>query len=164
MHHRLPPLAIVLGVAGLIPFIGCGIAAISANEALGPRALAALIGYGAVILAFLGGVHWGLVLAPRPADSATPPVARENLLLLLGVVPSLIGWVALVLAPTIAPDAALAVLILGFLATVITEWRMRRQEIVPTAYLWLRWALSLVVVVTLVTVLAIDLLGAKIVL
>jgi hypothetical protein len=41
---------------------------------------------------------------------------------------------------------------------------MRRQEIVPTAYLWLRWALSLVVVVTLVTVLAIDLLGAKIVL
>jgi len=164
MNNRLPPLAILLGVGGLIPFIGCGIAAVSANDALGPRALAALIGYGAVILAFLGGVHWGLVLAPRPADPATSPARRENLLLLLGVLPSLIGWGALLLAPMIAPDAALAVLILGFLATVITEWRMRRQDMVPMAYLWLRWALSLVVVVTLVTVLAINLLGAKIVL
>ena len=164
MSVRLPPTAIALGIAGLIPFVGCGIAAVSSIDDRAALALAALIYYGAVILAFLGGVHWGFVLAPRPLPVVTTRLARDDLRLVLGVLPALIGWGAVLLAQLVAPIGGLAVLIVGFIATVVTEWQMRRREVIPTGYMWLRWALSLVVLTTLITVLALRLLGAKIVL
>ena len=58
----MPLLAIVLGVAGLIPFIVCGLGAVSVDAVSSARMMTALIGYGAVILSFLGGVHWGFAL------------------------------------------------------------------------------------------------------
>jgi hypothetical protein len=168
MHTRLPPFAVALGIAGLVPFIGCGIAAVSTADTQAVPAFAALIAYGAVILAFLGGVHWGFVLAPQPdsdvAASAPARLAQPNLRLLLGVLPSLIGWAALLTLQFAAPAIALAILIIGFLATVIAEWQMRRRAVIPTGYMWLRWGLSLVVLVTLITVMALHLLGAKIIL
>ena len=169
MHSRLPPIAIALGIAGLIPCLGCGIAAVSGLNDQPGRAFTALIGYGAVILAFLGGVHWGFVLAPVPslpaAGEAMPTAhGRDNLRLGLGVAPALIGWASLLLAAFVAPDAGLALLIVGFIATVVTEWHMHRRGAIPAGYMWLRWALSLVVLITLITVLALRLLGAKIIL
>jgi hypothetical protein len=164
MHSRLPPIAIALGIAGLIPFIGCGIASVSTADGQAIRAFAALMEYGAVILAFLGGVHWGFVLAPTPGALPSATAPRDNLRLVLGVLPALIGWAALLAAQVLTPDVGLAVLIVGFIATVVTEWQMRDRATIPSGYMWLRWALSLVVLITLITVLALRLLGAKIIL
>jgi hypothetical protein len=149
-------MAYLLGVAGLLPFVACAIAALSKGpyEAIG---LAALIGYGAVILAFLGGVHWGVVLAP----AASPRLQR--LRLALGVVPSLIGWAALGLGIASLPELALALLILGFGGTVVVESRWARESLLPSGYMGLRWMLSVVVVMALVTVLALRLIGASII-
>jgi hypothetical protein len=163
MHSRLPPFAIALGVAGLIPFIGCGILSVSGIDARAIRALTALIGYAAVILAFLGGVHWGFVLAPDSA-AALPATRRTNARLVLGVLPALIGWAALLLAAIVTPDLGIALLIAGFIATVVTEWQTRTRDAIPMGYMWLRWALSLVVLTVLIAVLAIRLLGARIIL
>jgi hypothetical protein len=50
----------------------------------------ALLAYGAVILSFLGGIPWGLVMR-----AALPASGR----LLWGVTPSLLAWLALLLPP-----------------------------------------------------------------
>lgn len=86
-------LAQVLGLGGLIPFVA-GVTWMMAG-AVGPaeQALTArvLVAYAATIVAFLGGLHWGLAFA-APGG---PPVAR----LVWGVVPSLVAWPALLLPP-----------------------------------------------------------------
>ena len=50
------------------------------------------MGNAAVILSVLGAVHWGLALS---SAEMRPPLARQSLL--WGVMPSLLGWLALVL-------------------------------------------------------------------
>lgn len=155
MFKRLPPLAYLLGAAGLIPFIACAIASVSQGrfQALG---MTALLGYGAVILSFLGGVNWGFALAP-----GEQMLQRSRLA--LGVVPSLIGWVALLLAAEVSRELGLAALVVGLVATVAIEARWTGQGVVPGGYMTLRWALSVVVLITLVTVLGLRLIGASII-
>jgi hypothetical protein len=161
MTPRLPASALLLGIAGLLPFAALALATLRpstpfATSMMTNPALFGLIAYGAVILAFLGGVHWGFALEPAV------PAPRERLRLVLGVLPSLIGWVALVTLILAPPEAALGVLILGFAATVLTEQRLARHGLVPGRYMWLRWGLSAVVVAILVTVLVLRLLGANV--
>ena len=91
--HDLPsqtptPVALRLGYAGLLPFvIGAALIWIVRAEAL-PYVSASLSAYAAVIVSFLGGIHWGFGF--RRAD---PPQS----LFVWGVVPSLVAWVAVVM-------------------------------------------------------------------
>jgi hypothetical protein len=164
LHRPLPPAALALGLTGLIPFIGIGIAAVTtADPGRAQTWLLALIGYGAVVLAFLGGVHWGFVLHPAATEGRTPEERQESTRLGLAVLPSLIGWAAVVTPAFALPAVGLAILIAGYLATVVTEGQLRRRGLVPSGYMALRWALSAVVLVVLVTVLALRLIGARII-
>ena len=130
-HERL---LWTLGLSGLLPFAAAALAVLLAPDYWGGFARGALIAYGAVILSFLGAVHWGLALrAPAGEASATP--AR----LVLGVVPSLIGWVAMMLFE--APS--LLLLALGILATAAVEQWAATRGLVPGFYMRLRWVLSL---------------------
>ena len=90
-----------LGYGGLIPFVGLAVALWLVPPGGWPLAGVSLLGYGATIASFLGAIHWGLVMREGPAQSA--------LMLLWGVVPSLLGWVALQLghAPGLLLIAAL---------------------------------------------------------
>ncbi len=124
----------LLGYAGLIPF-----AASAALALLGPApwrglALAALAAYGAVILSFLGAVHWGLALrgSPEEATAAWPRLA-------LGVLPALVAWIALLMPAR----PGLALLAAGVLVVASVETAATRQGLVPRSYLGLRWQLSL---------------------
>ena len=157
MNRRLPLLAVLLGIIGLIPFIGCGLAAVSLRAAPhAPQLLLALIGYGAVVLAFLGGVHWGFALGDERGRGEQPRLA-------LGVVPSLVGWVAL-LVPLVAPvEGGIAVLIAGYIGAAVLDSSLRRQGFVPPGYLALRWGLTIAVVAILATVLVLRVAGAHIV-
>lgn len=165
MHHRLPPAALALGIAGLLPFIGLGIAALStASDTDALRYLLALVAYGAVVLAFLGGVHWGFVLHPAALpEGMTPDERRDAARLGLGVLPSLIGWAALLTPLLGIPEIGLAILIAGYIATIATEAQLRRRSLMPTGYMAMRWGLSVVVLIVLITVLALRLIGAKII-
>lgn len=84
---------LVLG--GLIPFVVLAAAlwlqGLRVWPAGWPPAHTALLAYGTTIVGFLGAIHWGLVMREGLAQPA--PV------LLWGVVPSLLGWVALLLGP-----------------------------------------------------------------
>lgn len=131
MPQTVPPLAIGLGFAGLLPFVAAALAAWVGPRASHGIALQVLAAYGGVILSFLGAVHWGFALR-TPSDDAT--AAR----LLLGVLPALVGWLALLL-----PLTAGLVLLAGALpVTAAAETVAARRGLVPNAYLRLRWLLS----------------------
>lgn len=129
----LPRLAWLLGLGGLIPFVAAAGFVLAGPPMWQPFALKALTAYGAVILAFLGAVHWGFALplagAPLPGMAAR---------LVLGVVPALVAWVALLLPPIVG----LALLAAGILATFATEAWAARRGAVAISYLRLRAVLS----------------------
>jgi hypothetical protein len=158
MTQRLPLIAVLLGIAGLIPFIFCGLGAAVVDSSKAQAMLLGLMAYGAVILSFLGGVHWGFALGPPQGGLVQSPRA-ERLRLVLGVVPALVGWAALLAVFSLPAWVGLCVLIGGFLATAWVEQQATRHFLVPTQYMWLRWGLTGVVVVTLVAVLMLRVLG-----
>jgi hypothetical protein len=165
MDRPLPFLALALGLLGLIPFIATGLACLLLVGEGETRALVALIAYGGVILAFLGGVHWGFALdAGRPSvPEGAPQIRAERLRLALGVLPSLVGWAAIMLPLVVAPSLSLVVLILGFIGTTAVEARARRAGLMPRGYMGLRWLLSTIVVLVLIVVLLHRLLGGRII-
>jgi len=159
---RLPLLATVLGLGGLLPFLGCTVAIlIFPSHAPAPRLVLALIDYGAVILSFLGAVHWGLALVASPPDLLAPAegsVVRAQLRvdrvrLALGVLPALIGWAALLVPLVASPLLGLVLLALGFLGVLLVEARAARTGAIPPGYLPLRVLLTAVVLLCLLAVL-----------
>ncbi len=148
MKRTLPLLVILLGIAGLIPFAACGLLAVTPN---GDRAAFALVAYGAVILAFLGGVHWGFALQD-------PAGRGERGRLILGVLPSLAGWVALLLSAAFTTEAGLALLLVGFAGTMVVESRAAKSGLMPAGYLTLRYGLTAAVGTVLLLALLLRLL------
>lgn len=90
--RAVPPLALCLSYAGLLPFVGLAGLLWAAPAAWSPIAAKALLVYGALIASFLGGIHWSI--AQR---DASPAASRRYL---WGVTPSLLAWIAALLPVT----------------------------------------------------------------
>ncbi len=86
-----PQFALRLGYAGLIPFVGGALLVWLVWPAMHPYTTMALSAYAAVIVSFLGGIHWGIAFR----DAEPPPS-----LFVWGVVPSLAAWVAVMMPPS----------------------------------------------------------------
>src|SRR3990167_1949564 len=77
-----------LGYGGLIPFVALAAASVLAPD---HRSLwsPALIAYGAVILSFVGALHWGIAMtAPQM------PVRQRTIHYVWSVIPALLAWPA----------------------------------------------------------------------
>lgn len=83
----------LLGASGLLPFVGLAALIWHAGAGQAPWAAAALTAYGASIVSFLGAIHWGLTMRDAQGPRTAP--------LVWGVVPSLLGWAALLLPPSL---------------------------------------------------------------
>ncbi len=88
-----PKVPLWLGLAGLVPFVALSLA-ISLGATIPPFADAdamrvALVGYGVVILSFLGGVRWGVALGLEKGEPGSG--GRD---FVIAVVPSLVAWFA----------------------------------------------------------------------
>jgi uncharacterized membrane protein len=141
---RVPGPALALGLAGVIPFAACAAAQWLVDEpALRDEFARALAAYGAVILSFLGGVRWGAALS-LPSAQATPE-------LVLAVIPSLLGWCALLLP---GPSQPLLALGLGFAVFGILDVREGGRGAWPRWYSKLRLLLTLLVLACLGVALA----------
>jgi hypothetical protein len=84
------PIAFKLGIAGLIPFVVLAVLGFVVTDAYQNLIIFSLLAYGASISSFLGAIHWGLTMRDTIPNKAY---------LLWGVIPSLIGWVGLMLRP-----------------------------------------------------------------
>jgi hypothetical protein len=123
----------VVCYAGVVPFVLCllGVALLR-DYAYRELAQRIAISYGAVVLAFVGAVHWGLALAGylawRPARIGA------------AVLPALLGVTATILGG----QHGLALLVVGFGVFWLYEHRSVGGDL-PPDYLSLRRNLSLVV-------------------
>ncbi len=125
-----------LGIGGLLPFYA--LAVLTWHDGLRPWALHTVIGYAAVILAFLGAVHWGRALSD---------LARHNHIgtLAFGIMPAIIGWLAIMLPV----EFALPMLIAGLVFVWGSE-QMAFFEVLPAWYRHLRHLLTAAAVLALV--------------
>ena len=96
------------------------------------------IAYGAVILSFLGGPHWGFAFS-------SPAGFSYGLRFLWGVTPSLIAWPALMMPQAPAIDLLSAGL--GLTLTVDTTFAL--VGLLPVQYLMLRIPLTCVAIASL---------------
>jgi uncharacterized protein DUF3429 len=151
----MPAIATMLSLLGLVPLVIFAFGAVGHIPGTAEFMLVSLIDYAALVLGFAGGVHWGLALMPG--------VVRPGLRFGAGVLPLIVAWIALIVAQSVAPSVALAVLILGYLATVLTEHRAARRLLVPERYVWIRWGFTVVAVVMMVMVLILRGVGQTIV-
>lgn len=134
---EVPRPALVLGFAEVIPLLACAIGAWLGGRGASLQLVSAEIGYGAIVLGFLGAVHWGLAIAEGAADNWRR--------LLPAVLPALLGWIALLLP---APSG-LAILALGFAGTDAAERAAVTANRAPVWYAALRKPLTLTVLVSL---------------
>ncbi|AQU86518.1 DUF3429 domain-containing protein [Komagataeibacter nataicola] len=135
---RLPLLAIVTALASLLPLFGCTCAILFLSPDHTPRLLTAAVGYGAVMLSFLGAVHWGMALEQPDIIPAGGTQRLTNLRLVLGGLPAFIGWIGLC-AATVQELAGLMTLIAGFAATIVVERVAWRQGAMPRGYMTVQW-------------------------
>lgn len=122
----------LLGLAGLLPFLAATAGLwLRDDEAL----LRVAMLYGAVILSFLGGIQWGLALRGGTVGQ-----------LCWSVVPSLVGWGALLTGPQAAP----LILGAGFVAAWAFEQGRTVREALPPWFRSLRVLLTAVVVACMI--------------
>ncbi|MGX1308805.1 hypothetical protein AB7M35_003563 [Amorphus suaedae] len=136
----VPNLARTLSLAGAIPFIAGAVLLWVGNVGglSGDFVSGALKGYSAVILSFLGGVHWGLALSAHDARARD----RE---LLFSIVPAVVGWIAILFASKVA----LMVLAIAFLLQGLFDIWMALRDHAPNWYARLRMEMTAIVCVIL---------------
>lgn len=128
-----------LGYGGLLPFVVLTLASFF-DPARSGAWQQGLLNYGAVILSFVGALHWGLAMQEQ-AMAAT----QRSLAFAWSVVPALLAWLSLLLDPF----AGSALLAAGFAAHYVQDRRLARQTVLPPWYLPLRLRLSVVAAVCL---------------
>jgi hypothetical protein len=127
----MPFAALALGLAGLIPFVAGAALPVFAPNQFGLDVEGILAIYAAVILSFMGGVHWGLALK----DGITSGYVAS-------VLPALAAWGAVAF---LARDAAFVVLIAAFLGLLAYDIAVISSGRAPPWYRPLRIGLTTVV-------------------
>ena len=87
-RNRVHPRAERLGYLGLVPFVLGAFLALIVREDAHPYVLLALSGYGAVIISFLGGIHWGLGMRSD---------APSHDHFIWAVTPAIVAWIAVIM-------------------------------------------------------------------
>jgi len=121
-----------------VPFVGLAAASLLGVQ---PRATSlALLAYGAVILSFVGALHWAFaMLLPQLA------VMRRTWMYAWSTVPALMAWCALLLEPRVGS----VMLVVAFALHYVQDRRLSAQGLLPAWYLPLRLRLSTVASVCL---------------
>ncbi len=122
-------LAKLMGFGGLVPFVGCAVLMYSGSPSASIVALFANAVYGAVILSFVGAVHWGLTMRED----------RSPYWYIWSVIPAIMGWLAIVLL-----DIKISLLALAVAFTL--AWSVDRQAslqgLIPAWYMQTRHILT----------------------
>jgi hypothetical protein len=136
-----PKLALLLGYAGLVPFVTGALGIWVTPEGWRDLVLAALLDYCAVILAFMGAIHWGLAMRAENAGEAA------QIQLGLSVVPPLLGWLAI--SSGMPTSLALPLCLLAFAGLYAADLRAVKLGLAPQWYPSLRRPLTIIVCLSL---------------
>ena len=134
----VPPMALTLGILGLIPFVIGGVGVWLAG--LGDLRFALpliVIAYGCLIASFLGGVRWGAAMQNNDRDPHSGKLSRH---LVMAIVPTLIALIAFMLP---LPQA-FTLLIILFVAQAVLDINSAHQGDMADWYAPLRLLLTLI--------------------
>jgi hypothetical protein len=139
VSHSIPGVALLLGLAGLIPFAAGAAALWTPLAPLTPDlGLKLVTTYGAIILSFLGGIRWGTAIGPYDTR-------RQGLEFSASVLGSLAGLAAVFIPPV----PALTLLITGFLMQALWDVTSVESGRLPSWFGKLRMLLTAGAVVSL---------------
>ena len=134
-----PVVARWLGYGGVIPFVALALSLTVGLDLTGlglSDATGKLLAYGAVIISFIGAVHWGLALHAERS--------KQTLLYVYSVVPALAAWGwYFVAAKSALFGMALTIVVMYFLD------RFLLADLVPAEYIKMRLHLTIVVALCL---------------
>jgi hypothetical protein len=134
-----------LGATGLIPFVVLTSSLYALPEANRPVMLYWLTAYAAVILSFVGAIHWGVAMVhERMRD------ADRGVFMAWSAVPAAAAWVALLLPA----KTGLLLLAATFVVHYAADRQFAQRFALPAWYLRLRGGLTAVVVLCLIVALA----------
>lgn len=148
-RSSMPNAVGMLGYGGLVPFIGLAILA-NIEPSHGILYRGALLLYGAVILSFVGAIHWGVAMMVRDLNDQDRRTSY-----VWSVVPALMAWATYILSPV----TAALVLVLGFLLQYWRDATLARKLAWPVWYLPLRIRLTLVAILSLFVGILLPLIG-----
>ena len=142
IENKVPLPAAWLGGLGAIPFVTLSSATPfldSGNQVFVVNALAT---YGAIILSFLGGIHWGMAIISQSKSGNS----KLRNTLIVSVLPSLAAWCSLFL-----PERKALIILAGAMALMLWfDLRVSRAGQAPPWYPTLRMPLSCVVISALI--------------
>lgn len=138
----IPRAPLILGLAGVIPFVWGAITVILPDlglwtaQTLSPRFAGPYVGlfYGSIILAFMSGVLWGFATKLEGAQAASGYG--------LSVIPAL--WAFFMTGG--GPTSAGISLMIGFIGILGLDWLFWRYGVAPDWWLQLRILLTIIVV------------------
>ncbi|MDR7089042.1 DUF3429 domain-containing protein [Cellvibrio fibrivorans] len=116
------PVAVIGGLLGLLPFWGLAFAELWATGDWVVSALAHLVNYAALILAFVGAIWWGIALN---GPQGLVGLASRGFLFGWSLVPCLLAWFLLTLDRQMALIGFAALLVLQLLLDFIFLWRVQ---------------------------------------
>ncbi|WP_298974816.1 DUF3429 domain-containing protein [uncultured Roseobacter sp.] len=142
---RIPTAPLILGLAGLIPFVWGAATTLNGTladwgiSALGPRFIGPYVQlfYGSVILSFMSGVLWGFATKTSGSKAAMGYV--------LSVIPAL--WAFFMTGG--GPVSAGTNLIFGFLGLLVLDYAFWQWGLTPRWWMSLRLLLTTIAVICL---------------
>jgi hypothetical protein len=140
--NRTPPEAKILGVGGAIPLLAGVVIVLAVRDPFGIPLVRIILAYAAVILAFLGGIHWGFASAALARSTVELDAPR---ILGLSVLPPLASCVGVVL-PTAFGALFLAS---AFILVLLLDRTSERLGYTPFWWMKLRVRLTVTVVLLL---------------
>ncbi len=149
--NRIPEPAAALGYLGALPFVVCATAIWLLDTEMRLQIINLVIALGTVLLAFMGGVRWGLAM--RMGDG--PTFAALG----ISIAPAMLGGVVFLLT-IIWPDdltvmtGQLGLLIAAFLILLASDFQATRTGEAPDWYPGLRVPLTALVVASMVAAVA----------
>ena len=131
---KAPAAALVFGLGGLLPFLGLTTFVLLGPPAARHDVMLALVHYGAIIVSFVGALHWGYSVR----DDASG--VRAWLGYGWSVIPALVAWLALQF------DAGIALRILAsaLIVCVLVDRSVARELRLPNWLISLRYRLTAV--------------------
>lgn len=135
----LPITVAWLGYGGLLPFLILTPLSLI-DQQHGLIWSDALYGYGAIIVSFIGALHWGFAIALHDLSDQ-----QRSQLYVWSVIPALIAWPALMVSPILAGP----LLVVAFIAHYVQDYRLAGKVLLPDWYLPLRFRLSSVACICL---------------
>lgn len=139
-NKKAPQTALLLGYAGLT-FLAGAVFSLPIAASLWPWGNMLLLNYAAIILSFMGGVHWGVAMLPNPIEKSR---------MVKSVIPSLAALIGIV----IGGNAGLMILAIGFIGLLFYDEVEARKGHLTDWYPLLRRPLTTTVVLCLLAGLA----------